>query len=225
MKLSAAPPQIAAEPILSAPTDDACPKCGKTLIDPAGLGWCSGCGYCKSLANDDSTNLLADKKGPSLGGVVEVGGAVTSLPLWFWASLLFVAIGILFAIFMDKRLPMGDNLQRATWATVQIAVGFLLIFLSQVCALVAIAPEESTLSFKDAVVPGKLWGAIFKRLPRYKECLWVSLLGLSLIIGSAAFIGGFQHWFTYLPKSMAQQEKDKAKSNSGGGEAVVIPTD
>lgn len=225
MKLSATASAEKVEPSKLPPARDACPRCGKTLIDPAGLGWCSGCGFCKSLADDESKKLLADRKSASLGGVVEASNALAGLPLWFWASFLFIGVGIAFTIFMDQRLPTGDNLERATWATLLLASGAFMIFLAQVCALVAIAPEEPTMSFKDAIVPGKVWGGVFRRLPRCRECVWFALLGLSLMIGSVAFIGGLQHWFTYLPKSLAQQEKDKAKARSGGGEAVVLPID
>ena len=50
------------------PAVDPCPRCGKTLVDPAGLGWCPACGYCKSLAQANPKSLLTDKKAPSLGG-------------------------------------------------------------------------------------------------------------------------------------------------------------
>lgn len=218
-------PDAIVEQTPEVPVNTPCPRCGKPLIDPSGLGWCSGCGYCKSLANDESKKILEEKKGPSLGGMVEAGGAVSGLPAWFWACFPFAAIGIIFALFMNKRLPVGDNFDRALWATLQIAAGVLMVFLAQVCALVTIAPEEPTLSFKDAMVAGKLWGMVFKRLPRCKECLWFAILGLSLIVGSAVCIGGFQHWFSYLPKSLAQQEIEKAKARSGGGEPVVLPVD
>jgi hypothetical protein len=210
--------------ISQAPANEPCPKCGKALVDPSGLGWCKDCGYCKSLSQDRATRLEI-KNGVSLGGVVEAGGAITRLPLWFWASLLFVAIGIFFAIVMDRRLPEGSNLHRATWTSVQIAVGVLVIFLSQYSALVTIAPEEPTLSFKDALFPFKLWGLIIKRLPKLQECLWTALLGLSLIVGSSVFIGGFEHWFNYLPKTVAEQERERLKALEPKATAVIIPMD
>lgn len=207
------------------PAEDGCPRCGKTLIDPSGLGWCRACGYCKSLADDPSQRLLEEKRKASLGGLVEAGGAVSGLPIWFWACFLFLAIGIIFGIVMDRRLPAGDNLDRAAWATAQIGVGLLLIFFAQLTALVTIAPEEPTLTYKDILFSAKLWGGVFKRLPRCKECLWTAILGIGLILGSALFIGGFQHWFTYLPKSSAQQAKEKARSNSSPGEIIALPVE
>lgn len=203
-----------------APAAD-CPKCGKALVDPAGLGWCSGCGYCKSLA--DEQQLLQAPRRPSLGGVVEAGGAVTSLPLWFWASGLLIAVGIGISIFVDKRLPTGDVFDRALWATLQIAIGALIIFLAQCWALVSIAPEDPKLTFKDALAPFHLWVLVCKRLPRLKESLWAAVFGLSLIVGSAAFIGGFAHWFEYLPKNAAEQAKERARN--ADSKPVVIPVD
>lgn len=197
-----------------------CPKCGKALVDPTGLGWCAGCGYCKSLADE---KRLVDQSRPVLGGMVEAGGgAVQSLPLWFWASGLILAIGITISIFVDKRLPTGDNFDRALWASLQIAIGLFIIFLAQCWALVSIAPEETTLTFKDALTSFRLWVLVFKRLPRLKEALWAAVFGLSLIIGSAAFIGGFVHWFDYLPKNAAARELENARKNSP---PVVVPVD
>jgi hypothetical protein len=208
---------------MTPPPPGQCPKCGKPLIDPFGLGWCKSCGYCKSLADDAAQQLIEEKRTASLGGVVEAGGALTGLPLWFWLNFLWVAIGIFFSIVMANRLPEGNNLQRAAWASLQILVGWIVVFLGQWFALVTIAPDEPSLSFKDAIFPFKLWGFIIKRLPQLKECLWTALLGLSLIVGSAAFIGGFEHWLSYLPKSLVEQEKDRAKAKTVGGTAAVLP--
>jgi hypothetical protein len=204
------------------PGGQECPKCGKTLIDPTGLGWCKACGYCKSLADDTAKSLLESKKNAALEGVVHTGGAITRLPLWFWASMLCVAIGIFFAMVIDKRLPPGDNLERATWSAVQLGVGTFVVFLAQLFAVLTIAPEEPSLSFKDALVPVRLWGFVAVRLPLLKECVWAALLGLSLMIGSVAFIGGFQHWFSYLPKSAAEQEKTRGRE---GATPIVIPNE
>ena len=228
MKLAMTEPSATAEsaPLPTAPANVPCPKCGNALIDPRSLGWCKACGYCKSLANFDAESSFAETRAGSLGGVVEAGGAITRLPLWFWTSLLCVAIGIFLAIVMDRRLPAGDNLQRATWASVQVAAGALMVFIAQCFALMTIAHEEPTLSFKDALFPFRLWGLVIKRLPKLKVCLWIALLGLSLSVGGAVFIGGFQHWFGYLPKSAVQLEKERIRgSEFSKGAAVIVPVD
>src|SRR4051794_34982474 len=103
----------------SSTIDAKCPKCGKDLIDPAGLGWCKACGYCKSLADDTCKPLLSSKPTASLDGVLAAGGIIGGLPFWFWACLLCVATGVFFSIVMDRRLPEGNNLERATWASLQ----------------------------------------------------------------------------------------------------------
>jgi amino acid transporter len=159
-------------------------------------------------------------------GVANAGGPFTLLPLWFWASVLFFAIGIFFSIVMDHRLPESGSQQRATWATLQVLIGYAVILFAQWIALVTIAPEEPSLSNKDAVLSFKLWVMIMKRLPRLKECLWTALLGLSLMVGSVAFIGGFEHWFGYVPKSLAEQERELARTRkAGGGTPIVVPVD
>lgn len=204
---------------------EACPRCAKPLIDPSGLGWCAGCGYCKSLANDPTERLLAEQTAKSpLVGVVATGGAIVGLPMWFWACFPFLAVGIVFSIYNGNRLPAGENLPRALWATLQIVAGLSLMIGAQICALIMIAPEVITLTFKDAIVPFKLWGLVAKRLPQCKECVWIAVLGFSLIVGSAVFIGGFGHWFTYLPKSVAEQLKEKANQKLPG-DILVVPVD
>ncbi len=144
------------------------------------------------------------------------------MPLWFWGCFVFAGVGVAFGYVMDLRLANSDSFERALWATLMIASGVLAIFLAQIFALVNIAPDESTLSFKDAVVPFRLWGLVFKRLPRCKECLWFALLGGSLIVGGAVCVGGLSHWLTYLPKTQVEREKERSNV-SGGGSAIVLP--
>src|SRR5688572_3024087 len=62
-----------------------CPKCQQPLIDPAGLGWCKACGYCRSLEAEQGNQLLATHQGPSKGAVV--ASVAGNVPLWLWVLL------------------------------------------------------------------------------------------------------------------------------------------
>lgn len=128
-----------------------------------------------------------------------LAGAASNLPLWFWALLLGVAIAAGLSLAAGRLLPAGDCLPRALWTSVQIGLGVVLIFASQLAAVVAVAPEDERLSFKDAFVPMRLWGLVIARLPRQSGYLLTATFGAALIVCAFLFVGGLHHWFTYLP--------------------------
>jgi hypothetical protein len=195
---SAEPGKDLKAPAEAAPSPDAvCPRCGQRLIDPTGLGWCKACGYCRSLATEAPAQLMARPPQPSRG--VVLAGAAFNLPLWFWALLLGVAVAAGLSFAAGRLLPPGNCLPRALWTSVQIGLGVVLIFSGQLVAVVAVAPEDERLSFKDALMPMRLWGLVIARLPRHSGCLWTSTFGAALVLCAFLFVGGLQHWFTYLP--------------------------
>ena len=189
-----APPTAAATP---------CPKCGKALVDPTGLGWCAGCGYCKSLADVPMEAAVVEAVSapapPSMGAATV--GAIGHLPVWFWVLLVVVAQGVGLSILAGRDLPEGPNLPRAAWCTGQIAAGLLLMFFAQCWLLLQIAPEVATLSFKDAVLPFKLWPLAMKRLPKNQISLWAASFGATILLGAFIWVGGLEHWLTYVPAS------------------------
>ena len=176
---------------------ETCPRCAQPLVDPHGLGWCKGCGYCRSLEMEKGNQLLQAAPEPSRGAVL--AGAAGNVPLWLWLLLggLVVLAGM--SLTAGRLLPPGNNLTRALWTTAQIGAGWALAFVGQLVALVRIAPEDEKLSFKDALVPTRLWGLVFKRLPRLSGCLCISTWGVALALFAGLFIGGLPHWLTYLP--------------------------
>lgn len=177
----------------------ACPRCGKALVDAAGLGWCSACGYCRTL--EAANAEVPQEPSRTAGRLQATGSAVTQLPLWFWIFLLVVGQGIFLSVVADRDLPAGDSLNRALWTTMQAAIGLVLLFFAQFWILLQIAPEHPTLTFKDAIVPFRLWSLAIKQLPRQQGALWVGSLGLTLMLGAVLCIGGLQHWFQYIPGS------------------------
>jgi hypothetical protein len=173
-----------------------CPRCQRPLIDPNGLGWCRACGYCRSLDESEKTTVHAAAQqhqslkasGPDLGAV----------PTWIWATLFGVAVVSAANWMFGKYLPMGP-FGRALFATLQIATGIGVMFIGQFMALIRIAPEDSALTFKDAIFPFRLYSLILKRLPVTKFSLYLGAWGLAAALSAGFLIGGLGHWFTYLP--------------------------
>ncbi len=179
-----------------------CPRCGKPLIDPQGLGWCKACGYCHSL-NESQKNTLPDEAvGPTT--LSATGSAVTQLPAWMWISLLGLVIVVVSVIALGRFVPLKP-LERALVTTIGSAIGLGVMLLGQFIGLMRVAPDDPTLTFKDVVFPFRLYGIVMKRLPFTQLTLYFGAWGLALIISLNVCVGGVAHWLTYLPKT--QQKK------------------
>ena len=180
-----------------------CPKCGKPLTDTAGLGWCSACGYCRSL--EEHKDVLPPKsaapvKKASVGGLVELGEAIGGLPRWVWIMVLGVLAFWCFSLLPNHQLP-PNSLERAIWTTCQIVVGLLVIYCAQLLAMIQIAHEDEKLTFRDTLLPARLWTMTCKRLPRTYLPVWLGSWGLSMVLSALIFIGGLPYWLYYLPGS------------------------
>jgi hypothetical protein len=195
-------------PPVSETTAVACPRCQKPLFDPNGLGWCKACGYCRSIAESEAqASQTPAAAAPTT--LTATGSAIGQTATWVWVALvgMILVAGATFALASWLTLT---PLQRALLTSVQIAAGFALMFAGQFIGLLRIAPDESTLSFKDAVFPFRLYGLIFKRLPSTRHTVYLGAWGLAAIVSAAVFIGGLGHWFTYLPgyqKNQTQKSK------------------
>jgi hypothetical protein len=193
-----------------------CPRCQQPLVDPNGLGWCKACGYCKSLAESETTAAKAPplptpaEKAGSTNSVSAMGTAIVQTPVWFWVSLIGVIV-VAGATFAAGHYLKFTPLQRAVLTSVQIVTGAAVMFLGQFIGLMRIAPEESTLGFWDAVFPFRLYGLVMKRLPSTQVTVYLGVWGLTAIIAVNVFVGGLPHWLTYLPDS-TKQKMPKAPS-------------
>lgn len=186
-----------AKPV-SAEVANECPKCGKPLTDAAGLGWCPACGYCRSLEEAPK----GEKKETPLSPLMEPSTPAKQLsereiPLWVLGLVLGMAFLAGVSYYAGKQLT-ALPFERALWTSLQIAGGIGILFLGQFVALVRIAPEDGKLGFKDAIIPFRLYGLIFKRLPQTRFSVWTLGWGLTAIVAALVFIGGLGHWFTYI---------------------------
>ena len=192
-----------------------CPRCQKPLVDPHGLGWCKACGYCRSLVESETTNAKTpDAKPCPQNAMTATGSAIGQTPTWFWVTLAGVIL-IVSATFLCGHYlnPKFTAFQKALLTTVQILVGVAMMLLGQFIGLLRIAPEDSTLSFKDAIFPFRLYGLVMKRLPSTRHTVYLGVWGIAAIVAANLFIGGLGHWITYLPGAQKTSNIPKVKSN------------
>src|SRR5262249_11926927 len=155
-----------AKPAAGAPSESAapldptlaCPRCKSRLVDPAGIGWCQRCNYCRSLENDkDKLATPSARKTPSkpTGHGANLFPLIAHLPSWFWTLLIGMGVYTAMSFVIGQQL-VPDSLSRAIWCTAQIFVGFLLILGAHLWALTYLAPKDEGLGIKDALMPGRL---------------------------------------------------------------------
>jgi hypothetical protein len=182
---------------------ESCPKCQAKLIDPSGLGWCRACGYCKSLEEDknkvpaETTQPAAPQ--PSALGFREFAQMLAKLPHWVRALLAGAAVIVAINL-IPACLLAADTLPRAVVATTEIVIGLLVIFVAQTWALCVLAPDDDKLHFKDAIIPGRLWGVALRKLPGTRGQVWLAGWGLTCILSAVFVVGSLTHWLNYLPK-------------------------
>jgi hypothetical protein len=179
-----------------------CPRCKKKLVDPAGLGWCSNCGYCHSLEQDRAKipvqKLVAAKKSKD-PGTADVLLLLLKVPSWFWVMLAgagLVALCTWLLIHTQPVTPVG----RCVWCTIQIGLGALVLFVASFWALIQVAAEDETITAKDIFLPVRLWTLTCRRLPNTRCQVWLAVWGAVAILSAAAFVGGLGEWLKYLPK-------------------------
>jgi hypothetical protein len=186
-------------------TPELCPNCEAKLIDPAGLGWCRKCGYCKSLEEDIARVPLHDTRTehrpPSFLGLVEFFQLLKRLPSWAWVLIGGALTLVCMNIPPSQSLPM-EGIKRAAWSSTEIILGLVMIFSAQLWALFILGPHDDKLGFKDAILPGRLWVAAVQKLPATHGQVWLASWGITMILSGILLVGGLSHWLSYLPKSL-----------------------
>jgi hypothetical protein len=175
-----------------------CPRCKQPLVDPKGLGWCKACGYCRSLAETEAKTSKPVASQPNT--LTATGDALAQTPVWMWTCLLGAAFIMGATVFAERSWTLTD-FHRALFCTIQVVLGVAMMFTGQFIGLLRVAPEDPSLSFKDAVFPFRLYGIIFKRLPMTQYAVYLGVWGFIAIVTASLFVGGMGHWFTYLPKA------------------------
>lgn len=191
----------ATEKSSAATAADACPRCGQKLIDPAGMGWCSKCGFCRSLEDDRAKVPLQKpdthptKPRGDMGNFLLLFGMI---PRWAWVLLGGMVLMVAATLGPSWQLPK-NSFDRAIYCTLQIVIGLLLILAAQFYALIRLAPMDEKLGFKDIFLPLRLWSLVFQGLPRLRGAMWTAGWGLTLILAALFLVGGLSYWMRYLP--------------------------
>jgi hypothetical protein len=213
----------AAAPMV-APTDGPsatlCPRCGSNLVNPDGLGWCSKCGYCRSLeegAPKVAPTAEPQQRQPSPLGVVEFLQLLGKMPPWLKMLLAGAAVVVLVSFAADFLLA-PNSLARAIWGTLQLGLGLVGLLAAHVWALALIAPDDDQLTAKDVVICSRLWGLTLSRLPKMRKQVWLGGWSISGMACAAFVVGGFSYWAQfYQPKRVADKNLIQAISDAAKG--------
>jgi hypothetical protein len=188
------------QPVEADPT--LCPRCGGKLANPGGLGWCSQCGYCRSLEEEPAAAVLpapeaeATKK-PSALGAAEFAETVKLLPRWSW-PLIGGTLAIVFVCLLGNGLLPEACLARAIWGTAQLLLSFVVLVGAQLWIILLVGASQDGLGPKDLFLPGRVWRTALRRLPETRGPVWLGAWSLTAIGCSLALIGGLTYWFEVL---------------------------
>jgi hypothetical protein len=187
-----------------------CPRCQQLLVDPHGLGWCQECGYCRSLGPEQARKAPSAKQSKPTKqakptkptkqpkpGAPALPAKLLGVPVWCLVALLSM-VAVAMSVYLAERRVELRPLSRALWATIQIGGGMALLFIGKFTALLQIAPEDPNLTFKDAILPGHIYGPMLKRLPATRWSLYLICWGMTLIVTANVCIGGLGHWFKFV---------------------------
>lgn len=188
-----------------------CPRCSHKLVNPEGLGWCSKCGYCRSIEEEQSAAAVgeseekpAEEKASTLGAA-EFAQTVHLMPSWSRP----LALGMLLIIgicYVGNMLLPAECLGRAAWATGQLIASLTGLIAAQLWVIMLVGATNETLSARDVFLPGRLWRAAIRGLPDTRKPVWLGAWSATAFVCSIALIGGFGYWLVLL-----QQQNDEKK--------------
>ncbi len=223
----------------AAPVDPTlCPRCGNKLANPEGLGWCSKCGYCRSIEEEAANPAMAAgeasaAKKPSALGAAEFAETMRLLPPWSRPLLAGVFV-IILACVVGNGLLAEEGLARCGWATAQLLVSFAGLVLAQLWVIVLVGDTQDSLGPKDVFLPGRVWRAAVRGLPKTRQPVWLGAWSVTALVCSVALLGGFGTWFEVLRQTTEakklrdaaaladadkKEDKDAGSSGADAGDA------
>jgi hypothetical protein len=218
-----------------APADPSlCPRCGGKLTNPDGLGWCPGCGYCRSLAEEEAVVPPpvepAPPKKPSVLGATEFGEAMRRMPGWAWPLLGGAAAVAGASVAADYCLP-EDGLARALWSALQMVLSVVGLVAAQLWAVMLVGAREDGIGARDVILGGRVWRAALRRLPATRKPVWLGAWCLTGLVCGAAVVGGFGYWLELVREKRLRQvaealsrgESPKAPAKETSREPQVPP--
>ena len=179
------------KPVVEQIVDPLCPVCQWRLIDPATMGYCPKCGYCRYIQvhRHSDANINLHRNRASLLGLRAVVDAIASLPGWLSVLLGGSFAILLYAKAIDHLLPEGTS-NRPMVGFGMLAAGIVALGFSHFWALAKVAPSYSDVGPLDLLSPGLVWGSALRRLPETRWPLWLAGWSISLIGGAWFFITG-----------------------------------
>ena len=179
-----------------------CPRCRVPLADPDGLGYCAGCGYCRSLEQDRKAAALvapppAEPRKPATRlGAAEFFSLMALAPTWIWVlTFVTLAVGPI-SFFADRRLPPSGTPDRGYWSAGQLGVGILLLVMGQAWALSMLWARGERLGVGEMVWPFRLWVRAARWLPDTRWPLALGASGFAAGLAAVFWVGGFSFWLT-----------------------------
>jgi hypothetical protein len=202
------PVTIPAEELPEEAADNSlCPRCATKLTNPDGLGWCPGCGFCRTLEEEGKALPLPEPerpKKPSVLGATELGEAMRYMPGWVWLLLGGIALVASVSVAADYLLP-EDCLARALWGALQMVMGVVGLITAQCWVLAMFGSKEEGIGARDIFLPGRVWRAAFRRLPATRKAVWLGGWSLTGLICGAAVIGGYNYWLQVIQERRVQR--------------------
>jgi hypothetical protein len=193
----------------AAPADPAlCPRCGGKLTNPDGLGWCPGCGYCRSLEEENAAVAPPAEpeppRKPSVLGASEFGEAMRRMPGWAWPLLGGAAVVGGVSVAVDYWLP-EECLGRALWSAAQIVLSVVGLVVAQLWAVMLVGSREDGIRARDVILGGLVWRAALRRLPATRRPVWLGTWSLTGLLCGLAVVGGFNYWLTAVQEKRLGQ--------------------
>jgi hypothetical protein len=178
---------------------DACPKCNIPLTDPDGLGLCSACGYCRSLASAKAgafapTSKLKAPRWVKALGLVEFWQLMRIAPAWLWVFCAATLAVIPTSLLADHRLPQWSR-ERAHFSAGELGVGLLLLIVGQVWSVSMLKQLKEAVEYGDMLHPMRLISIALRRLPDTRWPLTLTGSGLSAMLAAVFWVGGLGWWF------------------------------
>jgi hypothetical protein len=222
-------PAPAKVPETEAPDDPSlCPRCGGKLTDPDGLGWCPGCGYCRSIEEEGKAIAAAPPppapKQPSLLGASEFGEAMRRMPHWAWPLLGGMALVIAISAAADYLLP-EECLARALWSAIQMVLSIVGIITAQLWVALLVGADEDGLGAKDVILPGRSWRTAIRRLPATRKPVWLGAWCATGLVCGVAVVGGFNYWLEAVKQGRVRRLAERLAGETAqdtGRELKVI---
>jgi hypothetical protein len=197
----------------------ACPRCRGTLADPAGLGYCPRCGFCRAVEQENAraqAAAAAPLREAANEQLTTYWQVVRALPESVWV-ILVATVFLLPISYLAHRSLGPDTRARYIWMGAQIALGVVSLLAAQVWAFVLVRRKERV-GLRDLVFPGNLWRHAVHGLPETGGPFSLCFFGGVALLTAVLWIGRWDWLLTYdterdIPKTVVAEESRDFRSD------------